>query len=148
MKMQFVIFQFVVLLELLYLQDLRPIITDLKATKPELMKMLIAILHMGEWFKKNGYYTLSYGKISHHKNDSPESWSEPAWRADKNWRDYQTKENILAVDTNNNNGAAKAFEIGENLIDDYADTKMVSKAIEQLNQLTKKEQPFFMALGF
>ena len=103
---------------------------------------------MGEWFKKNGYYTLSYGKISHHKNDSPESWSEPAWRADKNWRDYQTKENILAVDTNNNNGAAKAFEIGENLIDDYADTKMVSKAIEQLNQLTKKKQPFFMALGF
>jgi arylsulfatase A-like enzyme len=106
------------------------------------------ILTLGEWFKKNEYFTLSLGKISHHTNDSPESWSTPAWRAEKNWRDYQTKENLMASDTNNNNGAAKAFEVGENLIDNYADTKMVNKAIEKLNELTKKEQTFFMALGF
>ena len=130
------------------LTGLRPNNNRFKSYKTRIDEDADSYPTMGEWFKKNGYYTLSYGKISHHKNDSPESWSEPAWRADKNWRDYQTKENILAVDTNNNNGAAKAFEIGENLIDDYADTKMVSKAIEQLNQLTKKEQPFFMALGF
>ena len=106
------------------------------------------VFTIGEWFKKNEYFTLSLGKISHHTNDSPESWSIPAWRAEKNWRDYQTKENLMAADTNNNNGAAKAFEVGENLIDNYADTKMVNKAIEKLNELTKKEQPFFMALGF
>ena len=106
------------------------------------------VLTIGEWFKKNEYFTLSLGKISHHTNDSPESWSIPAWRGEKNWRDYQTKENIEAAETNNNNGAAEAFEVGENLIDDYGDTKMVNKAIEQLDELTKKEQPFFMALGF
>jgi arylsulfatase A-like enzyme len=106
------------------------------------------ILTLGEWFKKNDYFTISLGKVSHHTNDSPESWSIPAWRAEKNWRDYQTKENLMAADTNNNNGAAKAFEVGENLLDDYADTKMVNKAIEKLNELTKKGQPFFMALGF
>lgn len=106
------------------------------------------VFTLGEWFKKNEYFTLSLGKISHHTNDSPESWSIPAWRAQKNWRDYQTKENLMAADTNNNNGAAKAFEVGENLMDNYADTKMVNKAIEKLNELTKKEQPFFMALGF
>jgi arylsulfatase A-like enzyme len=106
------------------------------------------ILTLGEWFKKNDYFTISLGKVSHHTNDSPESWSTPAWRAEKNWRDYQTKENLMAADTNNNNGAAKAFEVGENLLDDYADTKMVNKAIEKLNELTKKGQPFFMALGF
>jgi arylsulfatase A-like enzyme len=106
------------------------------------------ILTLGEWFKKNDYFTISLGKVSHHTNDSPESWSIPAWRAEKNWRDYQTKENLMAADTNNNNGAAKAFEVGENLLDDYADTKMVNKAIEKLNELTKKERPFFMALGF
>ena len=56
---------------------------------------------MAEWFKSKGYYTLSNGKILHVKNDSPESWSLPAWRAEKggtppfkNWRDYQTKENL------------------------------------------------------
>jgi arylsulfatase A-like enzyme len=106
------------------------------------------ILTLGEWFKKNDYFTISLGKISHQTNDSPESWSIPAWRAEKNWRDYQTKENLMAVETNNNEGAAKAFEVGDNLLDDYADTKMVNKAIEKLDELTKKEQPFFIALGF
>ena len=106
------------------------------------------VLTLGEWFKKNEYFTLSLGKISHHNNDSPESWSTPAWRAEKNWRDYQTKENLSAIDTNNNDGAAKAFEVGENLIDDYADTKMVNKAIEKLDELLEKKQPFLMALGF
>ena len=106
------------------------------------------VLTMGEWFKKNEYFTLSLGKVSHHNNDSPESWSIPAWRATKKWRDYQTKDNLIAVDTNKNNGAAKAFEVGEDLVDEYADTKMVNKAIEQLDELSKKEQPFFMALGF
>ena len=105
------------------------------------------VLTLGEWFKKNEYFTLSLGKISHHNNDSPESWSIPAWRAEKNWRDYQTKENLYAIDTNNNDGAAKAFEVGENLIDDYADTKMVNKAIVKLDELSDKKQPFSWRLG-
>ena len=130
------------------LSGLRPNKNRFKTYKSRIDVDAPSVGTIGSWFKNNGYYTLSYGKILHQKNDSPKSWSEPAWRAEKNWRDYQTKENILAVDTNNNNGAAKAFEVGENLIDDYADTKMVNMAIEKLDQLTKKEQPFFMALGF
>ena len=101
---------------------------------------------LGEWFKENGYYTLCLGKISHHKNDSPESWSVPAWRADKNWRDYQTANNIKIAEENN--GVANAFEKGENINDLYADTKMVSKAINELNILNKNNQPFFLAVGF
>ena len=31
---------------------------------------------MGEWFKKYGYYTISNGKITHIKEDSPECWSD------------------------------------------------------------------------
>ena len=130
------------------LTGLRPNKNRFKSYKTRMDIDANNILTLGEWFKKNEYFTLSLGKISHHTNDSPESWSTPAWRAEKNWRDYQTKENLMAADTNNNNGAAKAFEVGENLIDNYADTKMVNKAIEKLNELTKKEQPFFMALGF
>ena len=53
------------------------------------------VMTIGKWFKKNGYYTISNGKIFHNKNDSPESWSEPAWRADKNWRDYQTQKILI-----------------------------------------------------
>ena len=111
------------------------------------------IITMAEWFKSKGYYTLSNGKILHVKNDSPESWSLPAWRAEKggtppfkNWRDYQTKENLRIA--NDNNGVANAFEVGIDLIEDYADTKMVNKSIKDLYKLKDANQPFFLALGF
>ena len=130
------------------LTGLRPNKNRFKSFRTRMDEDADDVLTIGEWFKSNDYFTLSLGKISHHTNDSPESWSIPAWRGEKNWRDYQTKENISAAKTNNNNGAAKAFEIGENLNDDYGDTKMVNKAIEKLDELTAKEQPFFMALGF
>ena len=130
------------------LTGLRPNKNRFKSFRTRMDEDADDVLTIGEWFKSNDYFTLSLGKISHHTNDSPESWSIPAWRGEKNWRDYQTKENIFAAKTNDNNGAAKAFEIGENLNDDYGDTKMVNKAIEKLDELTVKEQPFFMALGF
>ena len=130
------------------LTGLRPNKNRFKSFRTRMDEDADDVLTIGEWFKSNDYFTLSLGKISHHTNDSPESWSIPAWRGEKNWRDYQTNENIFAAKTNNNNGAAKAFEIGENLNDDYGDTKMVNKAIEKLDELTGKEQPFFMALGF
>ena len=130
------------------LTGLRPNKNRFKSFKTRMDEDANDILTIGEWFKSNDYFTLSLGKISHNTNDSPESWSIPAWRGEKNWRDYQTKENIIAAETNNNNGAAKAFEIGESLNDIYADTKMINKAIKKLDELTEKEQPFFMALGF
>ena len=37
---------------------------------------------------------------------------------------------------------------GENIKDLYADTKMVSKAINELNILNQSHQPFFLAVGF
>ena len=70
----------------------------------------------------------------------------PLWRADKNWRDYQTTNNIKIAEENN--GVANAFEKGENIKDLYADTKMVSKAINELNILNQSHQPFFLAIGF
>lgn len=100
---------------------------------------------IGSWLKKSGYYTISNGKVTHVKKDSPESWSEPAWRADKDWRDYQTIENIQIA--NINNGTAKAFEIGYNIEDEYADVKMINKSIEDLKKLKIKNKPFFLAVG-
>ena len=128
------------------LTGLRPNENRFKSYKTRIDEDADSYPTMGEWFKKNGYYTLSYGKISHHKNDSPESWSEPAWRADKNWRDYQTKENILIAEKNN--GVSNAYEIGEDMKDKYADTKMIDKSIEKLPLLKDMKKPFFLALGF
>ena len=104
------------------------------------------VMTIGKWFKKNGYYTISNGKIFHNKNDSPESWSEPAWRADKNWRDYQTQKNIDIA--KENNGVANSYEIGENQINEYADSKMINKSINDIKKLKLQNQPFLLSIGF
>ena len=76
------------------LSGLRPNEKRVKTYKSRIDEEAPDVETLGSWFKKNGYFTLSYGKISHNKNDSPKSWSLPAWRADKQWRDYQTFENF------------------------------------------------------
>jgi arylsulfatase A-like enzyme len=128
------------------LSGLRPNDKRFKTYKSRIDEEAPDVETLGSWFKKNGYFTLSYGKISHNKNDSPKSWSLPAWRADKQWRDYQTIENIALA--NQNNGVANAFEVGENLEENYADEKMVDKVISDLETINANNQPCLMAIGF
>ena len=128
------------------LTGLRPNKDRFKTYKSRIDEDAPNVATLGSWFKKNGYYTMSYGKISHNKNDSPESWSLPAWRADKKWRDYQTSENISLA--NSNSGVANAFEVGEKVQDAYADQKMIDKAISDLQTIKNNNQPALMAIGF
>ena len=128
------------------LTGLRPNKNRFKTFKSRIDVDAPSVETIGSWFKNNGYYTLSFGKISHHKNDSPKSWSEPAWRAEKKWRDYQTDENIKLA--NQNKGVANAFEIGLNLKDDYADQKMVDRINDDLINLKSNNQPFLLSVGF
>ena len=128
------------------LTGLRPNKNRFKTFKSRIDVDAPSVETIGSWFKNNGYYTLSFGKISHHKNDSPKSWSEPAWRAEKKWRDYQTDENIKLA--NQNNGVGNAFEIGLNLRDNYADQKMVDRVIKDLVNFKKSNQPFLLSVGF
>ena len=128
------------------LTGLRPNKNRFKTFKSRIDVDAPSVETIGSWFKNNGYYTLSFGKISHHKNDSPKSWSEPAWRAEKKWRDYQTDENIKLA--NQNNGVGNAFEIGLNLRDKYADQKMVDRVMKDLVNFKKSNQPFLLSVGF
>ena len=128
------------------LSGLRPNKNRFKTFKSRIDVDAPSVETIGSWFKNNGYYTLSFGKISHHKNDSPKSWSEPAWRAEKKWRDYQTDENIKLA--NQNNGVGNAFEIGLNLRDNYADQKMVDRIMKELVNFKKSKQPFLLSVGF
>ena len=100
---------------------------------------------IGEWFKKYGYYTISNGKITHIKEDSPECWSEPSWRPENDWRDYQTENNIKIA--KNNNGHGPAYEIGPNLVSNYSDSKIIDKSINDIKRLHSLKQPFFLAIG-
>ncbi|MEM9673471.1 MAG: sulfatase [Bacteroidota bacterium] len=101
-------------------------------------------------FRKNGYYTISNGKIFHHRDDKAGSWSEPAWRPQNpgnNWRDYVT-EAAQQIAAEHGNGRGPAFERAQVLDTAYYDGKIAAKAIEDLKRLKEKDQPFFLAVGF
>ncbi len=99
-----------------------------------------------QWFKEQGYTTISNGKIFHHKQDSPNSWSEPAYHAVKNFKDYQNPENIKIFNETNKKGVS--HEIGTCGDYDYADGKVLKKSVEDLKKLSKADKPFFLAVGF
>ncbi len=102
-------------------------------------------------FKSNGYYTVSYGKISHHGEDNQDHWSEKPWHAQpahgKNWRDYVTHENLDkdgSDDVKNNSS-----EIAANAPDSiYIDGKTANQAVRKLRELKEKDQPFMFWVGF
>ena len=107
-------------------------------------------ISLPQHFKENGYHTISNGKIFHHRQDMPESWSEPAWgpKARKgNWRDYLSSENLAVADSTND-GRAWPYEMMETDDNAYFDGKIASKTIEDLKRMKDLDQPFFIAAGF
>lgn len=109
------------------------------------------ITSLPEYFKENGYYTVSNGKIYHHLEDGVGSWSEEPWHPvqeveDKNWRNYITKANLdIAAE---NKGSALPYELAEVHDTAYFDGKTAQKTIADLKKLKEKGQPFFLAAGF
>lgn len=103
-------------------------------------------------FRKNGYYTMSLGKIFHHRNDIAASWSEPAWAASMedttatSWRNYVLEDNRIIDSQDDTRGPA--YENAPVPDSAYFDGKTARKAVQQLRQFAKGDQPFFLALGF
>jgi len=101
-------------------------------------------------FKNHGYYTISNGKIFHHQDDIPDSWSESPWRPsgnNGNWRDYVTEVNMKIADSTND-GSAWPYEEVSAHDSVYFDGILAQKSIRDLYRLKKKDQPFFLAVGF
>lgn len=98
-------------------------------------------------FKKNGYITISYGKIFHNPQDFKNDWSE----IDNTHKqfDYQTKE-ALEIVNNLPKGwrQGPAFEYADVSDDTYSDGITTNKAIQKLKELKITEEPFFLAVGY
>lgn len=116
---------------------------------------------MPEWFRANGYTTVSVGKVSHH----------PGGRGGSNWDDHNIIEMPNAWDRHimpssewmHPRGAMHGLahgEIRKNAEDMdvfqsveggdeiYPDGKITEEAINQLGKLTEEgEKPFFLAVG-
>ncbi|MDA0284441.1 MAG: sulfatase, partial [Planctomycetota bacterium] len=101
-------------------------------------------------FRKNGYYTVSLGKVFHHATDNAKGWSEPAWRPnDIPW--YQSPENHELHTRRQKQGSRNrgpAWESAEVPDNAYADGVIADRAIADLRRLNEREEPFFLAVGF
>jgi len=100
-------------------------------------------------FKENGYETISYGKIYHHKDDFQEYWTEKDGGQIQS--DFQDPISIARVENAERGEYGKkqpTFEYPD--VDDYAynDGKITKRAINKLKTLKSENKPFFMAIGY
>ena len=103
-------------------------------------------------FRNNGYYTLSNGKVFHHRGDKLESWTEEPWlpiddvEGPKYWRNYKLEKNIRFMQANEGNGPAfEKAEVEDNV---YFDGQLADRCIQDLRRLKDMDKPFFLAAGF
>jgi len=113
--------------------------------------------------KRNGYYTVGIGKISHSAdgrlygyNDTvgnslelPYSWDERLFNAGK----WETGWNAFFAYADGSNRqsmkkSVKPYEYADVEDDGYPDGLTANLAIKKLNELKKKGQPFFLGVGF
>ena len=112
------------------------------------------VLTMPEYFKENGYHTISNGKIYHHIDDDRDGWSEEPWRA-KGEHKYLLPENIAIHKRNQQRTGGKgfnkrgpAFECADVPEDQYPDYQLTEKSIADLRRLKTMNKPFFLGVGY
>ncbi|QDS98823.1 sulfatase [Adhaeretor mobilis] len=99
-----------------------------------------------EYFKDQGYHTQSLGKVLSGENSmaaqDPQSWSVPPLLKGHGWTNYASKEN------RGKRGKGPATE-QEDLPDEgYPDGKLAALAVQTIEDLSERDQPFFLAVGF
>ena len=109
------------------------------------------------WFTRNGYHTISDGKVFHHISDHADSWSEPPYRNhpdgyDVYWAEYNKWElwmNSESGKTVNPKTMRGPFCESADVPDTaYDDGKLANRAIRDLKRMKEAGKPFFLACGF
>ena len=110
-----------------------------------------------QWFRRSGYTAVSHGKIYHNPTPDPQSWSEPIRSLPSLPDPYPegTREQIRKVAAQlpakdwRKNSLRPPSTAAPNLPDDQLiDGAQTNLAIEDLKRLAKKEDPFFLAMGY
>ena len=99
--------------------------------------------------KSNDYQTHSIGKIMHFANDSADDWTSLPWKPKvehgMGHRNYLLEENIKFFKKHK---TGPPFEMADVEDSAYFDGKTTLEALNRLNQLSKNQKPFFLAVGF
>ena len=129
------------------------------------------VVTLGQHFKQNGYFVQGMGKIYHGKLTDDPTWSIPLqtpkaikYALPENQKlDARQYEKKPEVDAKTETSATKtpdgapstglnsrgpAFESADVPDNTFQDGKVAEMAIAALQELSKKEEPFFLAVGF
>ena len=124
------------------------------------------VVTLGQHFKHHGYFVQGMGKIYHGSLDDPATWSVP-WQTPKA-AGYARPENLVTkgsaseklddaaktpgvkkkkqpVARNSRGPAFEATDVPDNT---FQDGKVAELAVSTLRDLSKKPEPFFLAVGF
>lgn len=130
------------------------------SSQPETERPETFIHHL----RRNGYYTVGIGKISHSadgllypytgdpegaRRELPHSWDELLFNSGK----WQTGWNAFFGYADGSNrqsrgGNVRPYEDSTVTDEGYVDALTASLAVEQLKQLATKQTPFFLGVGF
>ena len=115
---------------------------------------------MPEWFRKHGYTTVAVGKVSHHPGGlGGKNWNDPnqvemphAWdrqlMPSGEWQHPRGAMHGLAHgNIRKNAGDHPVFEAAEGPNEIYPDGLIAQEGLKQLEELTKANEPFFLAIG-
>lgn len=106
---------------------------------------------IAEHFKNNGYFVQGMGKIFHGGYDDPRSWSVP-WQAPQAVTyaspDHEKKADTQARAKQGKAPRGPAYEGADVPDNTFRDGKTAELAVATLRELSKKPQPFFLAVGF
>lgn len=119
------------------------------------------VVTLGQHFKQNDYYCVSMGKIYHGGYDDEPTWSEPA-RRPKSGEGYVTAENKKTIASKMADAKVRgltgtalsrasrgtATEMADVPDNAYTDGAVAELGVVTLRELSKRDEPFFLAVGF
>jgi arylsulfatase A-like enzyme len=139
----------------------RPDTTKVWDLNTHFRKALPDVVTLPQHFKNNGYFVQGLGKLFHGGFDDPQSWSVP-WQTPKTGHGaYGRPENLAIVQAKAEaskrapkEGKGKvrnygpAFESSEVPDSQFHDGALADMAVAALGECAKKEQPFWLGVGF
>ncbi len=138
----------------------RPDTTKVWDLQTHFRKALPDVDTLPQWFKNHGYFVQGMGKIFHGGFNDPPSWSVP-WRRPKA-QAYGTAESRAMISRKRQRAIAQglnetaiqrtargpAYEAADVPDNTFHDGALADMAVASLRELKRKEQPFFLAVGF
>lgn len=101
------------------------------------------VVTLPRYFKDNGYITAQAGKIFHEGLGDPDAWTLGGKPVQEEAQRPATPQKQVA-------GKARMNQVGPGTRaeEDDSDYKIATAGIELLDQVSRKQQPFFVAVGF